>query len=86
MDTLTASSANRHPLKIGIIGLGRSALTRHIPILKKMVDLFSVVAVCDITKERRTIVEKDLFKYFGSYCIGLGFVATVIGAVEVFIK
>jgi predicted dehydrogenase len=59
MDTLTASSANRHPLKIGIIGLGRSALTRHIPILKKMVDLFSVVAVCDITKERRTIVEKD---------------------------
>ncbi len=34
----------------------------------------------------KAIVEKDLFKYFGFYCIGLGFVATVIGAIEVFIK
>lgn len=59
MDTLTASSANRNPLKVGIIGLGRSALSRHLPVLKKMSDLFSVVAVCDITKERRTIVEKE---------------------------
>lgn len=32
------------------------------------------------------IIKKDRFKYFGYYCIVLGFAVTVVGAVEVFVK
>lgn len=34
----------------------------------------------------KMLVKKDRFKYFGYYCLVLGFVVTVIGAAEVFIK
>lgn len=34
----------------------------------------------------KMLVKKDRFKYFGYYCLVLGFVVTVIGAVEVFVK
>lgn len=34
----------------------------------------------------KMLVNKDRFKYFGYYCLVLGFVVTVIGAAEVFIK
>ncbi len=30
------------------------------------------------------IIKKDLFRYFGYYCLGLGFLVTIIGAVEAF--
>ncbi len=32
------------------------------------------------------IIKKQLFKYFGYYCLVLGFVVTVVSAIEVFIK
>ncbi len=32
------------------------------------------------------LMEKNRFKYFGYYCITLGFVVTIIGAVEAFVK
>lgn len=32
------------------------------------------------------IIQKNIFKYFGYYCLGLGFVVTIIGAIEVFIR
>ena len=32
------------------------------------------------------IIKKNWFKYFGYYCLTLGFIVTIIGAVEVFIK
>lgn len=32
------------------------------------------------------LVSKNLFKYFGYYCLALGFIVTIIGAVEVFVK
>lgn len=32
------------------------------------------------------LVKKDRFKYFGYYCLVLGFAVTVIGAAEVFVK
>lgn len=34
----------------------------------------------------KMLVKKDRFKYFGYYCLALGFVVTVIGAAEVFVK
>ncbi len=32
------------------------------------------------------IIQKNALKYFGFYCMGLGFIVTIIGAVEVFVK
>ncbi|MBQ8183933.1 MAG: undecaprenyl-diphosphate phosphatase [Clostridia bacterium] len=32
------------------------------------------------------LIKKNLYKYFGMYCVIFGFVVTVIGAIEVFIK
>jgi undecaprenyl-diphosphatase len=34
----------------------------------------------------QVIITKNIFKYFGFYCLGLGFVVTIIGAIEVFVK
>ncbi len=34
----------------------------------------------------QVLIKKNIFKYFGFYCLGLGFIVTIIGAVEVFIK
>ncbi len=34
----------------------------------------------------QVIIKKDLFKYFGFYCLGLGFIVTIISAVQTFIK
>lgn len=45
----------------------------------------AVVGVFGI-KLLQLLVSKNLFKYFGYYCLGLGFVVTIIGAVEVFVK
>lgn len=54
------SNSQRPPLRIGIIGLGRAAFFDHLPVLKALPDLFRVVAVCDLLKERRDLVEKEL--------------------------
>jgi len=51
--------AHRPPLKLAIVGLGRAALSDHLPALKQLPDLFQVIAVCDLLRERRAIVEKD---------------------------
>ncbi len=32
------------------------------------------------------IIKKNLFKYFGFYCLGLGFIVTIISAVKTFVK
>ncbi len=55
----TTNGAQRPPLRIGIAGLGRAAFFDHLPTLKALPDLFRVVAVCDLLKERRDLVEKD---------------------------
>lgn len=54
------NDAQRPPLRLGIVGLGRAAFFDHLPALRKLPDLFRVVAVCDLLKERRDLVEKDL--------------------------
>jgi len=51
-------SAGRPPLRIGIAGVGRSALFTHIEALHALPELYSVTAVCDLVKERRDRVEQ----------------------------
>ncbi|MDO4366217.1 MAG: Gfo/Idh/MocA family oxidoreductase, partial [bacterium] len=51
--------AQRPPVRVGIAGLGRAALFDHIPAFKALPGLYQVMAVCDLVKERRDIVEKD---------------------------
>ena len=62
MDLQHASAAvpQRPPVRVGIVGLGRAALFRHLPSLRALPGLFQVVAVCDLMRERRDIVERDI--------------------------
>lgn len=59
MTDLTKLAADRPPLRLGILGLGRAAFSRHLPQLRLMPQLFKVSAVCDLLKERRNLVEKE---------------------------
>ncbi len=58
-----------------------------IPVFPLVVGVIAsaVVGVLSI-KLLQLIMKKDLYKYFGIYCVILGFIVTIIGAVEVFIK
>ena len=51
--------SSRPPLRIALLGLGRSMFTEHYPIFTRHPALFQVVAACDVSKARRDIVEKD---------------------------
>ena len=53
-----AEPIRRPPVRVGIAGLGRAALQKHVPALEELADLFAVTAVCDLMKERRDIVER----------------------------
>ncbi len=53
------ASAHRPPLRLAIVGLGRAVLFDHLPALRRLPDLFQITAVCDLLRERRTIVEKE---------------------------
>lgn len=58
-----------------------------IPVFPLLIGVITsaVVGVFAI-KLLQIIIKKKMFKYFGYYCLGLGFIVTIIGAVEVFIK
>lgn len=49
----------RPPIRVALMGLGRSMFETHYPVFKAHPALFKVVCACDILKERRDIVEKD---------------------------
>ena len=60
----------RPPVRVAVIGLGRSFFSSHYPVCKAHPALFKIVAVCDLLKERRDIVAKDfpdckMFRQFG---------------------
>ena len=61
--------------------------TEIIPVFPLLVGIVTsaVVGIFAI-KLLQVIIKKNLFKYFGFYCLGLGFVVTIIGAIEVFVK
>lgn len=49
----------RPPVRVAVIGLGRSFFTEHYPVFKAHPALFKIVAACDLVKERRDIVAQD---------------------------
>ena len=49
----------RPPVKVALMGLGRSMFADHYPVFRKHPALFKVVAACDLHKDRRDIVAKD---------------------------
>ena len=49
----------RPPVRVAVIGLGRSMFESHYPVFKAHPALFRVVAACDLIKERRDIVAAD---------------------------
>ena len=61
MDTGSENENGMHrpPLRIALVGLGRAALFDHIPALKQLPELYQITAVCDLLRERRSIIEKD---------------------------
>ena len=61
--------------------------TEIIPVSSLIVGVLAsaIVGIFSI-KLLQLIMKKDLFKYFGCYCLVLGFIVTIVGAVEVFVK
>ena len=49
----------RPPVRVALMGLGRSMFDDHYPVFKAHPALFRVVCACDIRKERRDRIEKD---------------------------
>ncbi len=49
----------RPPLRVAVVGLGRSFFSSHYPVFKNHPALFKVVAACDIMKERRDMIAGD---------------------------
>ena len=49
----------RPPIRIALIGLGRAMFADHYAIIKEHPELFTIVAACDIVKERRDIIAND---------------------------
>lgn len=58
-EQVISAEPQRPPVRVGIVGLGRAGLYSHLPALKALPDLYRLVAVCDLLKERRDIVERD---------------------------
>lgn len=56
-----------------------------VPALLVGVVTSAVVGICGI-KLLELLVNKNLFKYFGFYCLGLGLIVSIIGTIEVFVK
>lgn len=49
----------RPPIRVALMGLGRSMFQTHYPVFKAHPALFKIVCACDLVKERRDIVLKD---------------------------
>jgi len=49
----------RPPVRVALLGLGRSMFSSHYPVFLKHPALFKVVAACDLMKERRDIIARD---------------------------
>ena len=56
---MTAADYQRPPIRVALMGLGRSMFADHYPVFRRHPELFQVVAVCDLIKDRRDIVARD---------------------------
>lgn len=64
------SEYQRPPVRVALMGLGRSMFSDHYPIFKAHPALFKVVCACDLIKDRRDIIARDfpdckMFRQFG---------------------
>lgn len=50
---------HRPPVRVAVVGLGRSFFSSHYPVFKAHPALFKIVAACDIIKERRDMIAGD---------------------------
>ena len=53
---------HRPPIRIALMGVGRSMISEHLEVFRKHPGLFEVVCACDPLKERRDIVKKSFPK------------------------
>ena len=56
---MTKVEYQRPPVKVALMGLGRSMFSDHYPVFRRHPALFRVVAACDLVKDRRDIVARD---------------------------
>ena len=56
---MTRVEYQRPPIKVALMGLGRSMFADHYSVFRKHPALFKVVAACDLLKERRDIIARD---------------------------
>lgn len=49
----------RPPIRVALVGLGRSMFETHYPVFKAHPALFKVVCACDLAKERRDLIARD---------------------------
>ena len=56
---MTRVEYQRPPIKVALMGLGRSMFADHYPVFRRHPALFKVVAACDLIKERRDIIARD---------------------------
>ena len=56
---MTRVEYQRPPVRVALMGLGRSMFADHYSVFRKHPALFRVVAACDLLKERRDIVARD---------------------------
>ncbi len=61
--------------------------TEVIPVIPLLIGIVTAAVVGFFAiKLIHIVVQKNMLKYFGFYCLGLGFIVTIIGAIEVFVK
>ncbi len=87
--------AIRYSFILGVPAMMASALVEFkdalagnevIPVLPLIIGIATATVVGFFAiKLIQVIVRKNALKYFGFYCLGLGFIVTIIGAVEVFV-
>ena len=56
---MTSGEYQRPPLKVALMGLGRSMFESHYPVFRAHSELFKVAFACDLVKERRDLVARD---------------------------
>ena len=53
---MTETDYRRPPVRVALMGLGRSMFADHVPVFRRHPELFQVVAACDLIKDRRDMV------------------------------
>ncbi len=47
-------------IKLGIIGLGMGFDRLHLPALRRLTDMFEIIAICDVDETKRNMYKESL--------------------------